>query len=517
MTSSQKKLNWIILIFALVKISMHLPAILFEGYGIFRDELYYLACTSHPAAGYVDQPPLSIWVLSAWIQVFGDSWQSIRIVPALFGGLTMIVLLQWTRALNGKFLAVVIVGTAFLAAPINIAFGSFYSMNSIDLFFWSLCFYSGQVVFMHPDRALYWAILGLAVGLGLMNKISIAWFAIGLIVFILISNNRILLLKKEPYIAGLTALFLFTPFIFWNMQHDWAHLTFASNASATKYAGISRMDFIAGIFLLENPVSMLLIIPAFAFLFNRKFTLAKRYAMVIFVTTLLILLVKGNVKSEYLAGSFLAVFVAGAVQAELWFGANRLRYAVFGFVFVVAISGLVLLPLASPVLDEDAFINYQQQLGMSTRNSEGKEEAQLPQFYADMHGWKGLAENVSAAYMSIPEDNWPSTAVWASNYGEAGAIDYFRKNMPLPPVLSPHNNYYLWSLELAYRQDFNTFIILGGSAEDHSRFLKKVKQVGTFTCEYCMPYENNMPIFIGSDPRNGKNIHEIIKMERNYN
>ena len=49
------------------------------GYGYFRDELYFLACAKHPALGYVDQPPLSIMVLAAWVKVFGDSLVSIHV------------------------------------------------------------------------------------------------------------------------------------------------------------------------------------------------------------------------------------------------------------------------------------------------------------------------------------------------------------------------------------------------------------------------------------------------------
>ena len=37
------------------------------NFGIFRDEYYYLACAARPAWGYVDHPPISIWVLSVWV------------------------------------------------------------------------------------------------------------------------------------------------------------------------------------------------------------------------------------------------------------------------------------------------------------------------------------------------------------------------------------------------------------------------------------------------------------------
>ena len=492
-----------------------MPAIWLEGYGIFRDELYYLACTHHLASGYVDQPPLSIWILDAWTSVFGDNWRFIRLVPGFFGALTMMVILFWVRHLNGGILAILLAGVAFLSAPINIGFGSIYSMNSIDLFFWALCFY-GTIAALERNKTLNWAILGLAVGLGMMNKISIAWFAIGLITFLLFSPYRKLLLQKGPYIAGILALFLFLPYIIWNLQHDMAHLTFARNASAYKYAGITRGDFLAGIVLLENPFSALLVIPGLFFVLNKRFSLAQRSSFIIFLVTLLILLIKGQVKSEYMAGAFAAVFTAGALQAESWLKTGLKIYIAYIYLILIVLSGVMLFPLANPLLPEETYISYEQQLGISAPNNEGKDEAKLPQFFADMHGWEELAVKVSQAYMSLPESQRMQTVAWANNYGEAGAVDYYRKKMQLPPVMSPHNNYYLWSLDLAQQFEYRTFIILGGSEQDHRKFLENVRQFDTFTCTYCMPYENNMPIFIGSDPKPGLHIKDILMQEQNY-
>ena len=514
MNRQSNSLFWLILTFSIVKFLMHMPAIWMEGYGIFRDELYYLACADRLASGYVDHPPLSIWILNAWTSIFGDSWQSIRMVPAIFGGFSMAVLLLWVRHLRGGIIAIIVAAVAFLSAPINLAFGSYYSMNSIDIFFWMLCFYSTTIA-LERNKMLNWAIVGLAVGLGMMNKISIAWFAIGLVVFLIFTPSRKLLLRKEPYIAGLLALLLFLPFILWNLQHDMAHLTFAKNASAFKYAGISRGDFLTGIILLENPLSVILALPALFFVLNRRYTLAERSSIVIFLVTLLILLIKGQVKSEYMAGAFSAVFAAGALQVETW-TKTKITIA-YIYVILIFLSGVFLSPLAAPVLSEEKYISFEQQLGISAPNNEGKAEAKLPQFFADMHGWEEMAEKVSEAYLSMPESQRQQTVVWANNYGEAGAIDYFRDKMPLPPVMSPHNNYYLWSLELAERKEFTSYIILGGAEEDHRKFLQQVQKVGTFTCAYCMPYENNMGIFIGSDPKPGIHIRDILIQEQSYN
>ena len=69
---------------ALIKLAIHLYADRFYGY--FVDELYFIACSKHLAAGYVDQPPLIAFIVRFERMLFGDSLQSIRFLPAFAGG-----------------------------------------------------------------------------------------------------------------------------------------------------------------------------------------------------------------------------------------------------------------------------------------------------------------------------------------------------------------------------------------------------------------------------------------------
>jgi 4-amino-4-deoxy-L-arabinose transferase-like glycosyltransferase len=68
---------------ALFKLGLHLAT---SGvYGLFIDELYFLACGEHLALGYVDAPPLTAF--QAWLarSLFGDSMFAIRLFLALAG------------------------------------------------------------------------------------------------------------------------------------------------------------------------------------------------------------------------------------------------------------------------------------------------------------------------------------------------------------------------------------------------------------------------------------------------
>ena len=73
----------LLLFFALAKLLIHFYTNAFAGYGIFRDELYYAACSEHLSAGYVDQPPFSIFIFALNRLFFGDSIFAVLFSPRL--------------------------------------------------------------------------------------------------------------------------------------------------------------------------------------------------------------------------------------------------------------------------------------------------------------------------------------------------------------------------------------------------------------------------------------------------
>ncbi len=505
----------VVLILVSAKVLLHVLVLIFGGYGIFRDELYYMANTDHPAWGYVDHPPLSIWVLDAFTTLFGDAWYTIRLLSALAGGAAMWAVLRLVRTLGGNIVACWLAGIAFLFAPINLAFSSVYSMNVLELFFWPMALILLLKAINDPENTTRWLWLGAVTGLGMMNKISMAWFAIGMVVFLLVTPYRTLLRMKGPWLAGGVALILFLPFIIWNLTHDMAHLEFAMNASQNKYAGISRADFLSGQILLEHPHILVFIVASLLLLFSGRSSWKERMPVIIFFTALVILLLKGQVKSEYMASSYTGIMACGAIYLSnsrmLW--KRRLLAA---FVIFYIISGLALLPLAAPLLPEESFIRYNAALGIGPENAESKEEGLLPQFYADMHGWENFARTISEAYVQLPEEDRENVVAWVNNYGEAGAIDYYRDKYPLPPVLSRHNAYYFWGLETLEDRNFEMLLIVGGTAEMHGEYLNRVEEVAVISCTYCMPYENNLPVFLAGDGKPGLDIREVFEADKNF-
>src|SRR6059036_3291614 len=92
---------FILISFALFKLVLHLVVNAMGGYGYFRDEFYYIACSNHLAWGYVDQPPLSITLLAASRLLIGDSLFALRLVPAIAGTVTVFLTGLIARELGG--------------------------------------------------------------------------------------------------------------------------------------------------------------------------------------------------------------------------------------------------------------------------------------------------------------------------------------------------------------------------------------------------------------------------------
>ena len=86
----------------------------------------------------------------------------------------------------------------------------------------------------------------------------------------------------------------------------------------------------------------------------------------------------------------------------------------------------------------------------------------------------------------------------ARNYGEAGALEYYAQAYGLPPVLSSHNSYHSWSRG---RTDAELYLAVGFGADELGRLFGQVEQVGATRCEFCMEYENGLPIWLVSEPR----------------
>lgn len=482
----------ILIYLALFKLLLHLYTNAIGGYGYYRDELYYIACSEHLAFGYVDQPPLSIFILALNRWLLGDSIFALRLLPAIAAAFTVILTGLMVRQLGGGRFAQALGAIAVVAAPIQWGYSAIFSMNCFDVLLWAVGAYVTILLLKRDDPRLF-VPLGVIIGLGALNKISMLWFGSALFLGLLLTPSRKYFRTKWPWVAGIIGFLFFLPFIAWNMSNNWAHLEFIHNASTLKYGGLTYIDFLIGQVQLQNPLSLPLWLAGLAFyLFSRD---AKPFRLmgIIYVIAFLILFLNRTTKAEYLSSAYPMLFAAGGFSIERFVQGIRWRWLSPVYLGILGIAGIIAVPFALPILPVETYIHYADFMGIRPSTAERHQLAELPQFYADMFGWESKAAAVAKVYNSLSEEDKSKCAIFADNYGRCGAIDFFGKQYGLPKSIGRHNNYWLWGPR-EYTGEL--VIVLGGDLEDKQEVFEKVEIADTVSCKYCMPYENNLAIYI---------------------
>lgn len=489
----------------MVQCSMNLTG----GYGIFRDELYYIACSRHMSWGYVDQPPFSIAVLFLSRSVFGDSLFAIRLFPALlFPGLVIVSGLI-AREMGSRSRGMLIASTCALTAPVYLSIFNFYSMNAFDIFFWSLAIYT-VVRIINTGNGKLWLWFGVITGLGLENKLSMLFFGFALVIAMALTEHRRHFAEKWLWIGGGIALLLFLPNILWQISNQWPTVEFMRNATEHKNAPISALQFFLGQILLSGPLNLLVWIPGLFFLLLAK--QLRPYRVLGFVYLLLFLLfVLQNGKVYYLSPVYPALFASGGMALDAFFDRIRAPSLSTVSVIVLLLGGIVAAPLALPILPPEQFIRYAKTLGVEPGGEERDRPSPLGQHFADMFGWRELAEEVARVYRSLPAEDRSRAGIYAQNYGEAGAIDFFGKSLGLPNAISAHNSYWYWGTQ-GYTGE--VFIIVGSTLEENSRGFETCSLAAVHRHPYARSFESELPIFVCRNLR--KPIQEVWAAQREF-
>lgn len=477
----------LLLVIPVLKLALHLA---FAGrYGIFRDELYYLACGEHLAWGYVDQPPLIAAIAAFERALFGESLLGLRLLPALAGAGVVLLAGVIARDLGGGRAARLFAQLAALISPLYLTIHHFLSMNVFEHLFWALAAW-GVVRIVRDARPRLWPWVGLAIGVGLENKHSIAFLAVALVVGLAATRERRLLWSGWFLLAAAIAAALAAPHAIWQWQHGFPMLELLRNGQLHKNAPFSPLGFVLAQLLENHPLNAPVWLGGWIWLARSRFR-----ALAIAYVALLAMMIALRAKGYYLAPIYTLLYAAGGVAIERVVRRAWLRV---GIAVLMLAGGALTLPYAVPVLSEESFIAYAKAVKLVPPPTERHEMGPLPQLYADMHGWPEMVAKVAEVYHALPPEDRARAAIFTSNYGEAGAIDFFGPKLGLPKAISGHNAYWMWGPRGASGE---VLIVVGESREDVEQGFAEVTEAARVHHPYAMPYENAEPIFVGRRPR----------------
>ena len=467
------------------------------NYGFFRDELYYIACGEHLAAGYVDQPPLIAIIARISRIVLGSSLFGFRFFPALAGACVVLLTGWMARELGGGRFAQALAGLTVLLAPGHLAFGSFLSMNAFEPLFWSVCACILICILKGASERL-WLLFGAVAGIGLLNKHTMLAFGFAVVAGLLLTRERKHLRSRWLWLGGLLALAIFLPNLIWEARHHWPQIEVVRNAQRFKNTSIGPLRFLAEQMLFLNPIAFPTVVFGLGWLLltegGRRF---RCLGWAFLVVMAVVIALKG--KTYYPLPAYPMVIAAGGVA----FGAGLERlgrqWPKLAYSSILIVSGIAMLPYGVPVLPIEAFLRYEDALPLA-RSVKTERDAgeRLPQLYEDMFGWENMAATVAGVYHSLPAEEQARCAILAGNYGEAGAIDFFGARYGLPKAISGHNNYSLWGPR-GYTGE--VVILFGEHAESIKAMFGEVKRAATISNPYAVPVENNLAVYVCRRPR----------------
>lgn len=473
------------------------------GYGYFRDELYYLACARHLAWGYVDHPPLCVVLLGIVHATLGDSRFAWRLLPALAGTAVVLLAALLARQMGGGRTAQVLAALAALVAPEYLGVDHFYSMNAFEPLFWTAAACLLARIFTADRTPLgTWALLGVVLGLGLENKLSVLWLVGGVGVGIVATRQRRLLLDPGLWLAFVIMAALIAPYVGWEVAQGWPTREFVKHATEDKMARIAPGDFLLAQMNDMLPLTAPLWIAGLAGLLGWSRLERVRPLGIAYVAVLVLLLVQRGSRTGYLSPSYPILFAAGGVVAEAATRAaawRRWLAASYGALLVV--GGAAVLPLALPCLPVERFVAYAHALGQAPSTEEKKEVGPLPQFYADMFGWPEMTDAVLGVVQTLSPEERAHAVVLANDYGQAGAFEFFGRGRGMPPVVSGHNNYWLWG---PGDPEAQVVVRLNRDPEAPQWYAEQFEEVearGSFTNAWNMPYESGLTIYVCRRPR----------------
>jgi hypothetical protein len=481
------------LVFALVKLAVEIIGNVVAqhfGYGIFRDEMYYLVCGRNLAWGFVDQAPMVAVQARLAETLFGfHNLALLRLFSALAGAVKILLtgLIAWS--FGGKTMAQTLAMTGVLIAPVYLGIDGYLSMNAFEPVFWMGCMLA-VILIARGASPHWWVVFGILGGLGLLNKPSMTFFLVAVLLGLLLTPQHRMLWNRWTLVAVVLIVLLPSPYLLWQIHHHWPTLEWLQNVNHShKNVKLGPLAFVMQQILMLNPLNVFLLLPGLLWLFASSRARPFRWIGMAYLL-LLAAMIHLYAKDYYVAPIYPVLFAAGSVAWQTAFShSHKTAWLLPAWSVTLLICGAITLPMAIPVLPPSIWISYTRAMHLTSGNTETAATGPLPQFFADRFGWRQMAAKIAGVYYSLPAGERSRVAIFCSNYGEAGAVDIYGPPYRLPRAISGHQNYFFWGP----RGYTGQVMIVIDSSDSYERLAKEFQsvQVAARTYEpFAMPYEN---------------------------
>ncbi|MBV9057271.1 MAG: glycosyltransferase family 39 protein [Candidatus Eremiobacteraeota bacterium] len=431
-------------------------------------------------------------LLAAASQIFGHSLFLLRAVPALFAAACVYTTCLLATEFGGAAFAELFAALVAAITPVLMRFGTTITTDMVGLWLWPLAALCILRIVKGADPR-WWLAAGAIVGVALESKYSVTFFVAAVVVALLALPQRRVLATPWFFAGVALATIIALPNFLWQALHGYPMWTLLRDADEYKNVQLTPLQYAATQILITHP----LLAPVWLI---GLWTLLRRTTERFLGVAYLLLIAQISLLhgKHYYAGAVYPILIAaGAVSIERWTARSALwRPALAAYALV---AGILLVPLLMPVLPERTMSAYdrvaQSMLAreVTLARTDGSTIGNLPPDWADMHGWRELAAAVARVYHSLPPAQRAQAGILASNYGEAAAIDFFGAQYGLPPVISGHNQYWIWGTR---GYSGNVIIDVHGECDRDARLFRTYRVATHFSNPWGRPFENGFPISV---------------------
>ena len=390
----------------------------------------------------MDQPPLIAWVAWTLQHTIGTSIWALRLLPALSGCATVILAGFLARELGGRRWAMFLASLAALMAPVLLALSHLFTMNAIDPLLWTTMAWLVARIAKTSNERL-WIAVGVLAGITILNKYGVVFWLSGLVAGILLTSLRRSLGYRWFWIGSTAAAIIALPNFLWQWRHQFPFLQLMHNVRENRRdITLPLLPYLKAQAEMLGYVAAILAIFAVLFFFSKQGRLfrALGWAYLIFLVEMIAL----HGKMYYLAPVYPMMFAAGGVWLERATERKVWAWAKPALALGIITVSAIYAPTILPILSVPKFLAYEHKMGIEQQKFENQPQGVLPQLYADMFGWQEVAQSVAAYYHTLSPEQQSKTAIFANNYGDGGAIDFFGPQYGLPKSIGNHQNYWIW-------------------------------------------------------------------------
>ena len=215
--------------------------------GLADDEGYYWYFSQHLDWGYFDHPPmvaLLVW-LSSWL----PGGLGVRFFATLLQPLYLWLFWRLIRPSDATYRDAVAYFLICFSQPLLQLYG-FLAVPDAPLLMFTVLFLWAYKRFLDRGNVLNAVLMGLSVVLLGYSKYHGAL----VVALVLLSNPR-LFRRWQLWFAGLVALVLFLPHLWWQYGHDWVSFRYhLVDRNAWEYSPAFTLEFIGTLLVLFNPL-----------------------------------------------------------------------------------------------------------------------------------------------------------------------------------------------------------------------------------------------------------------------